>query len=69
VKSNEWLSLSVPEFLTTIESALSFEDSQGQFYYPGSRIKFIQDLERELITTHIETLIKVIFSNFIYSIE
>jgi hypothetical protein len=53
------LSLSVPEYVTTIEEALALEEDQATFYYNRSKTESIRLIEDEIITAHIETLIKV----------
>jgi len=60
VKSQEWLTLTVPEYLMTCESALSFEESQCIFYYERSKAKVLQVIEQEVITEHLEKLVKVL---------
>jgi len=62
IKSQEWLTLTVPEYLLTCESALAFEESQSIFYYERSKPKVLQVIEQEVITEHLEKLVKVIDS-------
>jgi hypothetical protein len=57
-KSQEWLAMAVPEYLVTIEGALTSEEAQCVFYYEMSKPKVLECLEHELISVHIETLIK-----------
>lgn len=54
------LSLSVPEYLTSIEESLKFEEDQCSFYYERSREEVLETIEKELISEHIDTLIKVV---------
>jgi len=54
--------MSVPEYLVTIENALNFEEAQCMFYYERSKAKVLDVIEAEVITEHIELLIKVIIS-------
>eukprot|EP00330_Aristerostoma_sp_ATCC50986_P005907 CAMPEP_0114580020 /NCGR_PEP_ID=MMETSP0125-20121206/4353_1 /TAXON_ID=485358 ORGANISM="Aristerostoma sp., Strain ATCC 50986" /NCGR_SAMPLE_ID=MMETSP0125 /ASSEMBLY_ACC=CAM_ASM_000245 /LENGTH=208 /DNA_ID=CAMNT_0001771259 /DNA_START=590 /DNA_END=1216 /DNA_ORIENTATION=- len=56
--SISWLSMSVPEYLTTIQNALTFEEDQCQYYYEKSKEKMLATTEREMITEHLETLVK-----------
>ncbi len=58
------LSLSVPEYVTTIEEALALEEDQAAFYYNRSKSEAIRLIEDEVITAHIETLIKVRYSHY-----
>jgi len=58
VKSQEWLTLTVPEYLMTCEAALAFEESQCIFYYERSKPKVLQVIEQEIITEHLEKLVK-----------
>ena len=51
--------MSVPEYLTTIQNALTFEEDQCQYYYEKSKEKMLATTEREMITEHLETLVKV----------
>ena len=60
-RSQEWLIMTVPEFLYTCEQALTFEESQLVFYYERSKEKVFQCIEFELITEHLEKLVKVAF--------
>jgi len=43
----------------TCESALAFEESQCIFYYERSKAKVLQVIEQEVITEHLEKLVKV----------
>jgi len=51
--------LTVPEYLLTCEQALTFEETQSIFYYERSKAKVLQVIEQEIITEHLEKLIKV----------
>lgn len=60
------LSLSVPEYLTSIEESLKFEEEQCSYYYERSTDEVLEVIEKELISTHIEILIKVKILFYIY---
>lgn len=58
-KSDSWLKLSVPEYISTALKFLHFEEKQCDFYYPKSKVLVKSTIEEELVTVHNEKLIKV----------
>mmetsp|Transcript_82159 Transcript_82159/g.96082 ORF Transcript_82159/g.96082 Transcript_82159/m.96082 type:complete len:748 (+) Transcript_82159:46-2289(+) len=56
-KSEQWLLLSVPEYVTEATNALNFEDAQADFYYPKSKQLIRNAIINEIVTTHSEKLV------------
>ena len=57
--SHQFLSLSIPEYVSSTLKYIKFEEEQAEFYYPKSLNVIKSLLEKELITKRALTLIDV----------